>query len=565
MVLRSATLLVALSVVAALALPRSVQRRWVFIHSQLPVAGNLERVIELMERTARVGGNGIVLTEESLSGGRPPTDAEIERADKLKAAAERLGLQIIPTVCGPRAVLRHNVNLVEAMPVRDALFVVRDGVAVHVPDPPRSLANSGFEAGSGAEPTGWTITPGRADIALDNTVRRGGKRSLRLSFSRAAADAGQVVSTNVEQVVEVTPWRQYVLTVWTRNDDFAPAGNFQAWVMATPGSGKPSAPLAFTQWQQGADSAWRANRAVFNSQAYRQITVRLQAWNARGVLRLDDVTLEEVGLLNLVRRSGCPLAVRDGRGDVYEEGKDFEPVADRLLGRSGGAGVYTAYHEPPDGIRLTRDSRIPPDARLRVSYYHCPVVFNGRVATCMTEPGVYDLWRREIRRVKQLLSPRAYFMSHDEIRVVGWCAACQERKLTPGELLAADVRKCYDMIREESPDAEVVAWSDMFDPNHNARANYYLANGTLAGSWEGLPRDVIVANWNYQKRAESLRWFSERGHRQVIAGYYDRPVSDIALWQSAARGVTGIEGMMFTTWQRRYDDLEAFAQRAWAP
>jgi hypothetical protein len=33
-------------------------------------------------------------------------------------------------------------------------------------------------------------------------------------------------------------------------------------------------------------------------------------------------------------------------------------------------------------------------------------------------------------------------MSHDEIRVANWCAACESANLTPGQLLADNVKRC---------------------------------------------------------------------------------------------------------------------------
>ncbi|PYM09803.1 MAG: hypothetical protein DME18_17410, partial [Verrucomicrobia bacterium] len=78
------------------------------------------------------------------------------------------------------------------------------------------------------------------------------------------------------------------------------------------------------------------------------------------------------------------------------------------------------------------------------------------------------------------------------------------------------------------------------------------------GSWEGLDKEVIVVNWNFGKRNESLKWFADRGHRQLIAGYYDGPVGQLREWLTAARGVDGVIGVMFTTWQNRYDQIEEF-------
>ena len=88
--------------------------------------------------------------------------------------------------------------------------------------------------------------------------------------------------------------------------------------------------------------------------------------------------------------------------------------------------------------------------------------------------------------MNELFKPKTFFMSHDEIRVANWCRACQDRKLSPGQLLADNVRRCIEILKTESPRARIVVWSDMFDPNHNAVDKYYLVNGTLKGSWEGL-------------------------------------------------------------------------------
>ena len=110
--------------------------------------------------------------------------------------------------------------------------------------------------------------------------------------------------------------------------------------------------------------------------------------------------------------------------------------------------------------------------------------------------------------------------------------------------------------------SDVYVWSDMFDPFHNAVKDYYLVRGDLAGSWDGLDKRVVVANWNFGKRDESLKFFADRGHKQVIAGYYDGKPEQIRTWMESARKVDGVVGVMYTTWRQKYDDLEAFARES---
>lgn len=150
-------------------------------------------------------------------------------------------------------------------------------------------------------------------------------------------------------------------------------------------------------------------------------------------------------------------------------------------------------------------------------------------------------------------------MSHDEIRVLNGCAACRRRGLDAGALLADHVRAGIQILREVNPGGRIYVWSDMFDPHHNARPDYYLGRGDLRGSWAGLDAEVIVVPWYFEKRAESLAWFAGRGHRQVIAAYDDAAPERVLDWLAAARAHDGIEGVMYTTWPQRYADLERFA------
>jgi len=138
--------------------------------------------------------------------------------------------------------------------------------------------------------------------------------------------------------------------------------------------------------------------------------------------------------------------------------------------------------------------------------------------------------------------------------------------LTPGAILAENVRACTGILKEVNPGGRIYVWSDMFDPNHNARDGYYMVNGDLAGSWEGLDPGVIIGCWYFEKRAESMAFFAGRGNPVLAAGYYDGApgigVKRIGEWMAAAPG-GALRGVMYTTWENRYEDLEGFAGRAW--
>ena len=150
-------------------------------------------------------------------------------------------------------------------------------------------------------------------------------------------------------------------------------------------------------------------------------------------------------------------------------------------------------------------------------------------------------------------------MQHDELRLANRCFACKSRKLIPCELLADNAPRCVRLIKDINPAASVVVWSDMFDPHHNALGDSYLVNGTLAESWKGLDRSVVIANGNAGKAKPSLDFFAGRGHSQIIARYYDEE-DNFASWNAATRSVPLVEGFMYTTWVNRYDDLVRYAR-----
>ena len=86
------------------------------------------------------------------------------------------------------------------------------------------------------------------------------------------------------------------------------------------------------------------------------------------------------------------------------------------------------------------------------------------------------------------------------------------------------------------------------------------------GAFEGLDKSVVIVDWYFDQRAKSLPFFASRGHRQILAGYYDAPVRNIRTWLDDAKAMNvPIAGVMYTTWADDYSQLEAFAKAAWGP
>ena len=115
------------------------------------------------------------------------------------------------------------------------------------------------------------------------------------------------------------------------------------------------------------------------------------------------------------------------------------------------------------------------------------------------------------------------------------------------------------LIRAVNPAAEIFTWSDMLDPNHNAHGNYYLVNGDFSGSWNHVPKDLVMAVWGGKPREKSLRFFADQGFRSMVACYYDADdLNEVKGWMQLAREVQNVRGFMYTPWQKKYALLPGF-------
>jgi hypothetical protein len=537
------------------------RERWVYCSTNLLVDQNVDQVISLIERAAKSGYTGLMLADYKFQIlDRMGETGYFRNAERVKAAAARAKLEIIPAVFSigySNGILAHDPNLAEGILASAVPHRVRQGRLVLEPLPDARIRNGDFEQAERDRFPGFTFQddPGRSTHA-DSAVVHSGKGSCRIEAGRNKDGGGNV---RVMEHVRVRSHACYRLSCWVKTKELSVPGSFHLLAL---GGKSPGRSLTFQEGGVEPTQDWKPLDVVFNTLDQSEVNLYCGIWgDGSGTVWIDDLRLDELSLVNVLRRKGCPLAVTSADGKTsYVEGRDFEPVADAKLGQVPYAGEFEYEHDGPQ-VRLTSRSRIKEGQRLLVSWYHPILTHGSQIMCCLSDPKVETILRDQARRVTTLFHPRTFFMSHDEIRMANWCRACLDRKLTPGKLLAENVRQCAAILKQVNPRARLVVWSDMFDPNHNAVDQYYLVNGSLKGSWDGLAREVVIANWNSGKARESLRWFAARGHRQIIAGYYDADdLSELQRWKTAAAGVEGVFGFMYTTWQAKFGLLERYGE-----
>jgi hypothetical protein len=501
---------------------------WLYYPINLAVDKNIDKTKETWSRAAKAGYTHVLLADSKFGRLAMMDKHYFANVEKTKKIAADLKLTIVPAMFDvgySNNILGNDPNLAEGLPVKDQIFVVEQGVAKPQATPAVSFPNK--------------VSFHDESVSMDGniaTIKSGGKKGMpaRMNFK-----------------LKVAPYRCYHISVQIKTDGYQGKPEIKAL------AGKRT-----LQWENihvKPTQDVTNYDVVFNSLDNEEVAVYFGDWSYKGegTLTWKNWKIEEAGLVNVLRRPGTPFTVKGEDGKVYEEGKDFEKFVDPKMGTVPWAGEYKAWHDPvPLKVKGIADG-----TKLKVSWYHPAIIYDGQVSGCCQDPKFRELLADQARRMKQAWGVPGYMMSYDEFRTFGWDEPCRTSGKTPGQMLADSVRDCTNLVKPE----QAYTWNDMFDPYHNAvEGPYYLVNGPWTGSWEGLPKEVVILNWNFGKRDQSLKFFADRGNPQILAAYYDVKPEDLATktkaWMDSGSKVQGVVGVMYTTWRNDYSQMEKFAE-----
>ena len=449
--------------------------------------------------------------------------------------------------------LTHDRNLAEGMPVRDATFIVKDGKLVPF-DETTKLVNGSFEDVKDGLPVGWDIDNTSTVYKIDDTTKTDGKVSLCMKEAKKGVRASQKL--------KLQPWHYYIMSAKCKNEGWNPREiRLQAYCPGKEAAERHGDARREEDGLEAAGLELRQPGCHRSQHPVRQLDPR------GGTGWFDDCKIEPGGFINIIRRDDLPLKVTSEDGKTtYEEGKDFSKVEDPKYLNDPNPGYFTILHEQPT-VTIPKDSRLKEGQKVLASYFFATEAGKpGQMNVCMSEPKVFELLEEVVRWMKDNVQPDIYFMGYDEMRHAGWDDPCVKSGKTPGQLLADSAIKFTAIIKKVDPGKPIATWNDMFDPYHNASRtakHYYLVkgDGPWAGSWEGLSSDVVIFNWANNKQP-NLEFFAQRGHQQVLAGYYDADPKRIIEWLGMGKDLPGIVGVMYTTWVSDYSKIEDFAKAA---
>jgi len=530
-----------------------VKTRLFYVQTNLIVPKNVDSLIQVMDDAKAAGYNGMVLADAKFGRLGQMNDTYFANANEIRVHAKAIGMPITPVIAdvgNAATLLADDMNFAEGQPVIKVPYTVKSGILVPVSEV--SARNGSFENFENGKLTGFYSqdAPGVSTFA-DRSIFRSGKSSIRLENFKGGNSNGNV---RVTQTVAVRPWQQYQVQLWIKTSGVDKPDRIRGFA-STPQGGR----LSFLDLNVAGNQGWSKHTIVFNSQSQSSVNLTFGILGGnKGKIWFDDLSIREAQFLNVLRRPGTPVTIETVSGKVLKEGTDYRSVTDPAIANPVVPGFYTFNHTFP-AIRVM-GSRLPEGTVVNVSYTHATATETTKVTLCPSEANTDAILRNQIRRVIDLWRPASLMLGHDEIRVAATCPLCSSRALSPGTLYAEDIRRCIKLCRQYLPNGTVYVWSDMFDPYHNATDNYYLSQGTWRDSWQGLDSKVVVMNWNYDGRNNSLPFFANLGVHQILSAFYDRPVTQINNWLDSAKGVPNVDGVMYTTWVGDYSQLQNFAK-----
>ena len=555
------------------------EKRWIYFGGNITKAptsadARHKKLLELIHVAKAEGYNGIAFNPGAngsfasmLSATAPPPNYYPNYAEIVRVAKEN-GIELIPVGGGPEMPAKVAPDLIEALPVKDTLFIVHDGHAV--PQGQIINSDSSFENRDAA----WDLIEKNAGgLAYDTIEAHSGQTSVK--FTQASqTNRARLLRT----LSNIRPHAAYRMSFWIATKNYNAPFSIRIYGEgATPMYSNPDARLGWGTsnglWNSDGNiiattQGWKQYNLDFNSGNNSSLKLYFMnegnGSNSDGLAWLDDVEIREIGLSHTIRRDpqSLPISVTSADGSIsYAEwNSDGQTPADYIVGM--------------ESLSIPANSTIREGQILRVSSYqsgqNMTSMWSTPASACHEK--FFDIQKRYFDKTYALLSaPQKFFLYYDENRVMNWDPTCGN--ITGGKYLANTIARHQQVLLDAYPNVELYVWNDMFDPKMNAIPKYWAVNGDLTDSWKGLKSGTTVVNWTGGSEKEytntlalkkkSLEFFHALGHQQMIAGYYDDESTELdalkswldALTAAEANGVNSVNGFMYTTWK----DVDGYA------
>lgn len=541
-----------------------------------------EDLLVLVDRAKAKGANIVKFSDTKLNrfglGESPGAEWE-SRMQAFVAGVKERDMELIlntVTIGYCSSIIASDPNLATGYPIENQQLRVTGNTLTPVNS--ATIENGGFEFSTANDPDVWQFQDAAGvRTFIDTSVKRSGNASFR-------AEARDGESSRIFTTFNVKPFHQYTLKFWIKTENLS-AANLLALVRNGNNKERSLTNQNLSVERDRGDGGrayfsspdelnldWTEIKIAFNSLDASEVNLGLTVFGGRsGRVWFDDVTIEDTPTLNWLVRDDLPISlVNQTTGTSLEQGADVVSIEDPNLGRIPFEGSFETYHAPPVVTLASNDNLANGDI-VNLSGYHAGVTARGQTACSWNNQALFARMKQIHETLEAAYSSTGYLLNYDEIRNGGYEPSDLEFS-TSGAALAASIERAYSDLFAIAPNAKHYFWSDMVDPFHNAKANYYQVNNTLEGSWLTLDpsRVTLVTWWEGQKitdiAPDSLQFFADLGFEQILGAFYDADVQDnFNRWQTAAQGVPGILGGLYASWTSppNYSRIEAFGDLWW--
>ena len=519
----------------------TMKDRWFFAFGYDRTRADTDKIKALIDTAAAHGLNGMVLSSFGLDSITSWDEQGVALLKEVAAHCQEKGIELIPTGFSAGyggGALSYNLSFADALPTR-VLLKAQGGKIVPAPMM-NLLVNGDLEQQTNNQFKGFDFNDQPGVISFADSVAASGKGSIRFeNFTANQHGHGRIM-----QSVKVQPGRTYRFTCKFKTQDLNPVSGLSV-MMLSGGKDVTSVKPTLKPTQD-----WTEVTLELTNSNKTELSIYAGIWGGKsGKFWIDDMKFGEAGDLSYIpRRDGTPLQLKSADGQKsYVEGKDYEAI--RCL-------------QSLDSVKVLPGSAISDGEDLVLDCYKIPYVaheWGRQISLCMSNPALYDYWKAQAVRLHEVIPYKKFLLAMDEIRNGGGCQLCQKSGKSMAQILGDCVTRQDAIFKQIDPNIEVMIWSDMFDPAHNAHNNYYGVVGDYTGSWKYVPKDVTMACWYYEIRDKSLKFFSEQGFKTFGAAYYDADdLTNPKDWLKSLKATPNAEGIMYTTWQKKYGLLAGF-------
>ncbi len=185
-------------------------------------------------------------------------------------------------------------------------------------------------------------------------------------------------------------------------------------------------------------------------------------------------------------------------------------------------------------------------------------------ASCPSDPHGWEIMENFISTVLTELKPKSIHISQDEAGFVNKDSRCLARGMTNQEIMIDQINKVHNLIRKYDKDVTIYMWGDLFNDLQNAPK--IGATGII----KGLPKDIIVHDWNYiavyhsdkMKTVNQLNFYFDRGYKAGGVAWFE-PANVLDILLTGRKHKDLFIGIMHSEWARFGQSLMPVAEANW--